>query len=371
MDKEQFQEMGLQSATSGSVTVSVGDVNQTKDVTEGIAKFTFAGLSAGGVYSVSAVYYNDGVLEAYNTTGMEVFAKSTITASDITRGVNSPYDAMATFTDKYGNPLKDTVVSFTVDGVTYNATTDSNGIAYLSAGLGVVNQTATKYGITALNTATGESIVFTSTIVPRVVVLSGDLTADYLENPAYVVQVFGDDGNPVGEGEIVTVVFSGYYYYMPTNATGHVVRTIGLAPGMYAVKAGYMDYNVSATVFSVKQILTASSGTLKKTAKSYTLKATLKNTNGKAIAGKTVKLTFNGKTYKATTNSKGVASYTIKTSVINKLKAGKTYKLTAKYVNDVTKGKYVGKIKVVKKQGYIKPYLFFIFLENSDDMAKE
>ena len=87
------------------------------------------------------------------------------------------------------------------------------------------------------------------------------------------------------------------------------------------------------------------SGTLKKTAKSYTLKATLKSSDGKALAGKEVTLTFNGKKYTVTTDSKGVASYTIKSSVISKLKAGKTYTLYARYVNDVVKGK----IKVVSK----------------------
>ena len=76
----------------------------------------------------------------------------------------------------------------------------------------------------------------------------------------------------------------------------------------------------------------------------YTLKATLKSSNGKAIVGKEVKLTFNGKTYTVKTNSKGVASYTIKSDVISKLKAGKTYELKAKYVNDIAKGK----IKVTK-----------------------
>ena len=69
------------------------------------------------------------------------------------------------------------------------------------------------------------------------------------------------------------------------------------------------------------------------------MKATLKYSNGTAIKGKVVKFTFNGKTYSVKTNSKGVASYTIKSSVIKKLKAGKTYVVKARYVNDIVKGK--------------------------------
>ena len=167
---------------------------------------------------------------------------------------------------------------------------------------------------------------------------------NYLETPPYVVQAIGDDGNPVGENETVNVVFAGFGYDMLTNATGHVVRTIGLAPGMYAVKASYKGYNTTATVFTVNQILKVTSDTLKKTAKSYTLKATLKSSKGKAIAGKEVKLTFKGKTYIVTTNANGIASKKINSTIIKTLKAGKTYTLQARYVNDIVKGK----IKVVK-----------------------
>ena len=331
------------------VTVTVDGKDYTVAVTNGAGSQVITGLAANKAYTVTAAFAGDADYDQASAETIFTIAAATVTAENIKRGVNSPFDYYVTVTDANGNPIADKEITIYVNGTKYTAKTNATGIATVAAGLTVVNETATVYDVIVVNPDTGANKTATTTIVPRIVVLSGDLTADYLENPPYIVQAFGDDGNPVGEGEIVTVVFSGHYYYMPTNATGHVVRTIGLAPGLYAVKAGYKDYNATATIFSVKQILTASSGTLKKTAKSYTLKATLKNTNGKAIAGKEVKLTFNGKTYKVKTNSKGVASYTIKSSVISKLTAGKTYKLTAKYVNDLTKGKYVGKIKVVKK----------------------
>ena len=308
------------------------------------------GVETVGIKSVSGnVVLNDNNITATgNYTDLKISnVDGTVVAADLKKAVGVNYTFTMTFMNLNGTALANTNVTVIIINATKELTTDANGaVSFTQDDIGTE---IGNYTISASNPLTGEAKEFTITVVPRLIVVSGDLTADYLENPPYIVQALDDDGNPVGEGENVTVVFSGHYYYMQTNATGHVVRTIGLAPGMYAVKAGYKDYNTTATVFSVKQILTASSGTLKKTAKSYTLKATLKSSNGKALSGKEVKLTFNGKTYKVKTNSKGVASYTIKSSVIGKLKAGKTYKLTAKYVNDVTKGKYVGKIKVVKK----------------------
>ena len=56
--------------------------------------------------------------------------------------------------------------------------------------------------------------------------------------------------------------------------------------------------------------------------------------------GKKITIKFKGKKFKAKTNKKGIAKITIKKkSVLKKLKKGKTYKFTAKYIKDKVKGK--------------------------------
>ena len=55
---------------------------------------------------------------------------------------------------------------------------------------------------------------------------------------------------------------------------------------------------------------------------------------GPNTGGKTVALKFNGKTYKVKTNKKGVATFTIKKSVLNKLKVGKKYTYKVTYMKD-------------------------------------
>ena len=84
----------------------------------------------------------------------------------------------------------------------------------------------------------------------------------------------------------------------------------------------------------VKQTLKSSNVKVKKSAKKLTLKATLKSSKGKAIKGKTIKFRFKGKIYSAKTNSKGIAKVVLKKSVINKLKAGKKYKVYVIYNKD-------------------------------------
>ena len=339
----------LPADATGTVEVKYGNGIYIAPVVDGTAVVSVPTAIA-GTETASVTYSGDTNYDPVSTeVNITVKPQGKIIAEDIKRGVNSPYDYYATLVNAEGQPISDVEITFTIDGKTYKATTNASGIAAVSAGLTVKDGKDTVYNVTVTNPYTKENTTATTTIVPRLIVVSGDLTADYLENPPYIVQAIGDDGEHVGANVTVRIVFAGSYYDLKTNETGHVVRTIGLAPGSYAVRGEYLGYKTEQTPFQVLQILQASSGTLKKTAKSYTLKATLKHTNGKAISGQTVKLIFNGKTYTAKTNSKGVASYTIKSSVINKLKAGKTYVLKAQYVNDITKGKWQGKIKVVKK----------------------
>ena len=55
-------------------------------------------------------------------------------------------------------------------------------------------------------------------------------------------------------------------------------------------------------------------------------KLIIKATLNQKVKGKTVFLIFNGKTYNVKTNNKGIAKFTIKKSVLKKLKAGKKVK---------------------------------------------
>ena len=326
------------------VSVRVGNLAVDVDVRDGVGSLVLSDWKVGN-YTANAVFAGDEFYASSSASADFAIEGATIIADNIKRGVNSPYDYYATLVDSNGKPLAGKEITFTIDGKTLNATTDEEGIARVSANLTLVNDTDTVYSVVVINPDTGANITATTTIVPRIIVVSGDLSGDYLANPPYVVQAIGDDGNPVGENETVRVVFAGFYYDLKTNATGHVVRTIGLAPGLYAVKACYNGYNSTQTVFVVNQILKVTSGILKKTAKYYILKATLKSSKGKPLANKQVKLLLKGKLYKVFTNSKGVASKKISSSVIKTLKPGKTYTLQARYVNDIAKGK----IKVVKK----------------------
>ena len=69
----------------------------------------------------------------YNVSDtFKVVVPSSIIASDIGRGYKSPYDYVAVFTDDMGNPLSNMNVTMTVDGKSYNVTTNENGQAYLT-----------------------------------------------------------------------------------------------------------------------------------------------------------------------------------------------------------------------------------------------
>lgn len=79
-----------------------------------------------------------------------------------------------------------------------------------------------------------------------------------------------------------------------------------------------------------KNTLTLKSVKIKKSAKKLVLSVKLKK-GSKPIKYKKVTFKFNGKTYKAKTNYKGIAKVTIPSSILKKLKLGKTIKYQASF----------------------------------------
>ena len=269
------------------------------------------------------------VINATNTITMS----TSIRASDMTRGWNSPYDYYAVFLDGDGHVLVNKEVSFVINGKTYDVVTDAKGIAYLNTKLDVG-----KYGVTLINKVTGEVTKRNATIVKRLIE-NKDIVMDFRDGTWYTVKVIGDDGKPVGEGEIIDIYVNTIHYVCKTDKDGYARLLINLNPNTYTVSPEYKTYKVSNKLV-VKQTLKLVKKTVKvKKGKKLVLKATLKWSNGKAIKGKKIVFKFKGKKYSAKTNSKGVAKVTIKKSVTKKLKKGKKYKYSAKYYTNYVKGK--------------------------------
>ena len=316
----------------GNITVKIGNTTQVVNVTGGENVITIPDVGSGS-HEINVTYSGDSKYDT-KTIVKTIYVYSSVNVEDeYTRGWNSPYDYSAEFLDSEGHVIKNTEVKFIVNGKTYTAKTNDQGIAYLTGS----NLPVGTYEITTINPVTGQEVTKKVTIVKRILE-NKDLTKDYLDSKSYSVLVIGDDGKPVGAGEYVAMTINTVTYAVKTNEKGYAVRTIGLVPGSYTITASYKDCTVKNKV-KVKQTLKSKSVKVKKSAKKLVLKATLKWSNGKAIAGKKVTFKLNGKTYSAKTNSKGIAQVTIKKSAIKKLKAGKKYTILIKYKDEKVKPK--------------------------------
>ena len=167
------------------------------------------------------------------------------------------------------------------------------------------------------------------------IIKNSNLIVDYAGGSYFAVKVVTDDGHAVGIGEKVKFTIDGVNYYATTNAKGIAKIKIKLAPGKYVVKTKY-NGKTYKNVVAVKNVLTASKVTIKKsTAKKLVLTAKLK-INGQPVKGVWIKFKINGKIVKAKTNKNGIAQKTLSKKFINSLNRG-TYKVLVGFGKDIIK----------------------------------
>ena len=320
---------------TGNVTVTLSNgTNYTAEVKNGTAAVNVGQLPAGD--NDLTVSYSGDDIYAGKTSNVTAHVKElVILAGDLVRGWDSPYDYLAKLLDEDGNPAAGRTLVFVVGGNEYNATTDSNGLAKLTTSKLDVG----KYNVTTKYPENGANETHKIEIVARIIE-NKDLVMDYKDGHKFRVRAIGDDGNPVGAGVVVKIKINGVTYKPKTDKKGYAELPINLIPRKYVATATYHNYAVKNKV-KVRQILKLVKKTVKvKKGKKIVLKAKLKKTNGKALKGKKITFKFKGKKYKAKTNKKGIAKVTIKKKkVLKKLKKGKKYKYSAKYIKDVVKGK--------------------------------
>ena len=141
-----------------------------------------------------------------------------------------------------------------------------------------------EYNITSINPVTGESVVNNLSIVKRII-KNKDMTMDFASGKYFKVRVIGDDGKPVGAGEIIDIYINNVHYVAKTDKNGYAKLKINLNPNKYTVKCEYKPLE-TANKLVVKQTLKLVKKTVKvKKGKKLVLKAKLKWSNGKAIKG--------------------------------------------------------------------------------------
>ena len=240
----------------------------------------------------------------------------------------------AKLTDYNNAPISHVNMTININGKEITALTNNEGVvtADYNLAVGSYKISAIFKGNVNYNTSSAEA---TLKVLSR---FSGNknIVMNYYDGSKYTVRVLDDNGKFTA-GQSVSININGKKSTAKTDKKGYATVTVTNLPGKYTLTATYKGQSVKNTIH-VKQNLKTSKVTVKKSAKSFVLKATLLK-----VKGKTLTFKFNGKTYTAKTDKKGVAKVTIKKNIIKKLKKGKKYTFTVKYVSNTVKSQVIVK----------------------------
>ncbi|MBQ9026739.1 MAG: Ig-like domain repeat protein, partial [Methanobrevibacter sp.] len=214
-----------------TVVITINGVSYTRTTSGGEASIAL-NLNCGN-YTVNVDFAgnNDFKAQSVNST-VEIL--HTIYANDLLKVYRNATQFWALFTDSEGNPLADTMVTFNINGVFYNRTTNATGWAKLN-----INLDAGSYILTSYNPVTGEERANTVTVFT--LIESSDLTKYHRNGSHFVVRVRGADGNWAKAGEEVKFNINGVFYTRYTNETGHAQLNINIQPGEYIITTYYKD----------------------------------------------------------------------------------------------------------------------------------
>ncbi|WP_157078601.1 beta strand repeat-containing protein, partial [Methanobrevibacter filiformis] len=260
---------------------------------------------------------NDNYTGAANSTSFYGVLIDTILVINLVHDskVNSSVSVNGALKDEYGNNVSGVTVIVTVDGTSYNSTTDSNGnwnithlvnssseISVVATFIGDVNYTAaansTEFGGLLINTTLVINSVPDSKVNSSVSV-NGTLKDEY--------------GNDVS-GVTVIVTVNGFNYTSTTDNNGNwnITYLVNSTDPVNIVATFVGDVNYTAAVNStefggvlINTTLVINPVPNSKVNSSVSVNGTLKDEYGDNVSGVTVIVTVDGFNYTSTTDSNG------------------------------------------------------------------
>ncbi len=295
------------SLVNKSVTFSINNVDYTA-VTDnnGVAKFNL-NLTP-GKYPANAYFSGDSTHQSGSLSSY-VQILPTIKASDISKYYKGSKKYTAVFYDTYGNLLKNTLVSITVNGKKYSKKTSSAGSVSLD-----VNLKPGTYKVTSVDPITGYSLTTTFKVLSTIT--ANDVKNVVGNSKKFTAKFLKSNGKAL-TNKYVKFKIKGKTYKVKTNSKGQAKLALNkLKKGTYKV----ISYNTDGLTKTnaVKICPTAST---KLSTEYYELtptddkliKAKFTTSLGDdSKSGKVIKITINGKTYSKKTDRNGVVSLDVK-----------------------------------------------------------
>ncbi|WP_400253891.1 DUF3344 domain-containing protein [Methanobrevibacter smithii] len=214
------------------VTFNINGVFYTRQTDEnGVARLNIN--LRPDVYILTAINSVTGESKGFNIT-----VKSLIESNDLIKYYRNDSNFEVKIYNKDGTLAINKEVTFNINGVFYQKTTDSNGIARLGIALRPGN-----YIITTI--VDGLDIGNNINVLPTLV--TSDLSMKYLDGSNFTVQTLDGQGNPLAKQNI-SFNINGRFYYRVTDDEGMASLNIRLMPGEYIITSYWNDFEVGNTV---------------------------------------------------------------------------------------------------------------------------
>lgn len=289
------------------------EVTATTDE-NGNATITISNLEKGD-YNVT--YGFNGVIGYYpskSSSILHVINSTTIlTGNDVSMVYNDGSKFRVTLTDLNGKPLANKIITFLINGVAYNRTTDSNGVASIDIRLYPGNYVISYYysnkGALDYNDGSNNVVVAKQTLNIK----GNDLVMLPNDGSAFEVAITDKDKNPVKDIAVLFTV-SGVTYTKYTDQSGIAKLNINLNVGYYKISYAINDTlckGSGSNMILVNGTILAADDINMNVGTSGNFNVKLTDAKNNPINGATIKFYYNGITKTAITNSGGIATITI------------------------------------------------------------
>ena len=286
---------------NGFVFVTIGGVTYNATVSGKEAKVIVPPLAVGKYDAI--VSYN-GVVNKTVAVNISPDRNPVLNISDIVMIYKDGTRMVAVLTDYLGNPIANAIVYFTINGKTYNKTTDVNGTASMGLNLAsnVYKATVSYNGSDKYN-AVSKNI--TVTINPTIV--ADDLVKMYQNATRFYAKFTDSTGKAIANKEIRFNI-NGVFYTKKTDKDGVADLGIMLRPGSYILTA-YNPVTGEEKGFNITvKSLIVQSDLTKYYLNASRFEATVYNKDGSLAVNKNVTFNINGVFYHKKTDENGVAS---------------------------------------------------------------